>query len=51
MISLHTQIVALTYLFEGARASGEQAELSLAGDVTAAEDAAWYLYASALHRS
>ncbi len=42
MISLHKKIVALTYLFEGVRASGEQSELSLAGDVTAAKDAAWY---------
>ncbi len=30
--------------------SGEPGERSLAGDVTAAEDAAWCLYASALHR-
>ncbi len=31
--------------------TGETSELSLAGDVTAAEDAVWYSDASALHRN
>ncbi len=31
--------------------TGEPRELSLAGDVTAAEDAVWYSDASALHRN
>ncbi len=50
MTSLHKKIVVLTCLKQYARASGDPRE-RLAGDVTAAEDAAWYSDASALHRN
>ncbi len=47
---MHKKIVVLTCLKQYARASGDPRE-RLAVTFTAAEDAAWYSDASALHRN